>query len=103
LKAVLGRGFKEQRDAAVTSPRPNALERLCSTLGITANDAVVASLEALLRRTRRELYECARELGLTRLSRLGKEALARRVLAPLNRGAAADDGPASNVGSALRQ
>jgi hypothetical protein len=78
----------------MTSPRANALERLYSALGITGNEMVVASIEALLCRTRRELYECARQLGLTRLSRLRKEALASRVFAALNRGSPADHQPA---------
>jgi hypothetical protein len=67
----------------MTLPRPNALERLYGALGITGNETVVVSLEVLLHRTRRELYECARQLGLTRLGRLRKEALASRVLAAM--------------------
>jgi hypothetical protein len=70
------------------------LERLCGALGITGNDTVVASLAALLCRTRRELYECARHLGLTRPGRLGTEAVASQVFAASNRDAHADHQPA---------
>jgi hypothetical protein len=56
-------------------------------LGLTRDDAVsefsAPSLEAVLRRTRGQLLDCARYLGLTGIHRLRKDALATRFLQAL--------------------
>ncbi|HEU4386033.1 MAG TPA: DUF4912 domain-containing protein [Anaeromyxobacteraceae bacterium] len=58
--------------------RSTVLEKVVRLLG--ASGAAPGGLEALRRRTRDELLEAARELGLTRVSKLRKDELARRVL-----------------------
>ena len=61
------------------------LSRVRELLGLSRADSefAVPSLEALLRRTRDQLLECARRLGLTGLHRLSKDALATRFLQAL--------------------
>ena len=63
------------------------LSRIRELLGLTPDDvdpeSTTPSLEALLRRTRRQLLECARYLGLPGIHRLTKDALATRFLVAL--------------------
>jgi len=66
-------------DAAMSAPSANVLSRRRELVGLMAAGPEVPSVEALLGRTRRQLYRHARRLGLTQLSRLSKEALASRL------------------------
>jgi hypothetical protein len=63
------------------------LSRMRDLLGLAPDEidpeSTTPSLEALLRRTRRQLLECARYLGLTGIHRLTKDALATRFLQAL--------------------
>jgi len=66
----------------VSSASASILSRIRELLGLTREDPEfpMPSREALLRRTRRQLLEGARYLGLTGLHRLTKDALATRFL-----------------------
>jgi hypothetical protein len=68
----------------VSTSSADVLSRIRGLLGLTSDDvdpeSSTPSLEALLRRTRRQLLECARYLGLTGIRRLTKSALAARFL-----------------------
>ena len=69
----------------VSSASASILSRIRELLGLTREDPEfpMPSREALLRRTRRQLLEGARYLGLTGLHRLTKDALATRFLRAL--------------------
>jgi hypothetical protein len=71
----------------VSASPASVLSRIREQLGLTSDDVDPESttplLEALLRRTRRQLLECARYLGLTGIDHLTKDALASRFLQAL--------------------
>jgi len=95
----------DERPAAdpevVSAPSASVLTRIRELLGLTPDDvdpeSSTLSLEALLLRTRRQLLECARYLGLTGIHRLTKDALATRFLEALQEmiGSAAPVAPES--------
>jgi hypothetical protein len=88
----------------VSAPPAGVLSRIRELLGLTPDDvdaeSSTLSLEALLRRTRLQLLECARSLGLTGIHRLTKEALATRFLEALQEmiGSLAAEAPESTDG-----
>src|SRR5262249_60159996 len=84
----------DESDPVAEEPRSPAtlLSRIRALLGFSPDQGdprfAAPSLEALLRRTRRQLLVCARDLGLTGIARLRKNELATRFQAALERVAA---------------